>query len=195
MKMYCRNCGFELKDNDKTCPGCGSPVVPLAADATPQGRVAGWAQKESDAAGATAEKVAAPGTGKKYIYVYDDGKEYKSQKFEEVNIPKDQYEEEIKSEKKASGTSGSGRTYSTGYDSGSAGWGILGCCFPIVGLILFLVWKDDKPKNAKSAGVGALMGVILIVVFMVLTTILGIGTSMYYFGIKGLTDDWFGINI
>jgi uncharacterized membrane protein YvbJ len=45
-------------------------------------------------------------------------------------------------------------------DTGSAGYGILGFFFPIVGLILFLVWKDDKPRSAKSAGIGALVGVI-----------------------------------
>ena len=41
-------------------------------------------------------------------------------------------------------------------DSGSIGWGVLGCCIPVVGLILFLVWHDTKPKNAKAAGIGAL---------------------------------------
>ena len=32
-------------------------------------------------------------------------------------------------------------------DSGSIGWGVLGFCIPIVGLILFLVWKDQKPRT------------------------------------------------
>ena len=27
-------------------------------------------------------------------------------------------------------------------DNGGFGWGLLGCCIPLVGLILFLVWKD-----------------------------------------------------
>lgn len=26
-------------------------------------------------------------------------------------------------------------------------WGLLGCCIPIVGLILFLVWKDTKVRH------------------------------------------------
>lgn len=29
------------------------------------------------------------------------------------------------------------------------GWGVLGFFFPIVGLILFLVWKSDKKKLLK----------------------------------------------
>lgn len=53
-------------------------------------------------------------------------------------------------------------------DSGSAGWGVLGFFFPLVGLILFLVWKDTKPRCAKSAGIGALVGVIVSVVFLII---------------------------
>lgn len=45
---------------------------------------------------------------------------------------------------------------------------MLGCCIPVVGLILFLVWKDQKPKTAKAAGIGALVSVILWVVFYII---------------------------
>ena len=27
-------------------------------------------------------------------------------------------------------------------DNGGFLWGLLGCCIPVVGLVLFLVWKD-----------------------------------------------------
>lgn len=63
-------------------------------------------------------------------------------------------------------------------DSGSIGWGILGFCIPIVGLILFLVWKDQKPKTAKVAGIGALVSVIIGVVFYILMFAIGIGSAM-----------------
>lgn len=46
-------------------------------------------------------------------------------------------------------------------DSGSIGWGVLGFFFPIVGLVLFLVWKNTKPKCAKVAGIGAIIGFCL----------------------------------
>ena len=46
-------------------------------------------------------------------------------------------------------------------DSGSIGWAILGFFIPLVGLILFLVWRTTKPKCAKMAGIGALVGFIL----------------------------------
>ena len=43
------------------------------------------------------------------------------------------------------------------------GFGILGFLFPLVGLILYLVWKDDYPEKAYAAGSGALWGFILAV--------------------------------
>ncbi len=53
-----------------------------------------------------------------------------------------------------------------------AGWGVLGFFFPVVGLILFLVWKDDHPARSKGAGIGALVGVIVSVVGTVLLYVL-----------------------
>ena len=62
-------------------------------------------------------------------------------------------------------------------DKGGFLWGLLGCCIPIVGLILFLVWKDTKPKTAKAAGIGALVCVVVYVVFYILMAVLGIGLA------------------
>lgn len=61
-------------------------------------------------------------------------------------------------------------------DNGGFLWWLLGCCIPVVGLILFLVWKDTRPKTAKSAGIGALISFaigILLYVLMILLGILG----------------------
>ena len=63
-------------------------------------------------------------------------------------------------------------------DNGGFGWGVLGCCIPIVGLILFLVWKDTKPKTAKAAGIGALVSVCVSVVCYILSFALGIGGAL-----------------
>ena len=60
-------------------------------------------------------------------------------------------------------------------DKGGFLWGLLGCCVPIAGLILFLVWKDQKPKTAKAAGIGALVSVIIGVVYYIIMIALGIG--------------------
>ncbi len=59
-------------------------------------------------------------------------------------------------------------------DNGGFGWGLLGCCFPLVGLILFLIWKDQKPKTAKAAGVGALVGVGIWIAFYLISFVGGI---------------------
>ena len=62
-------------------------------------------------------------------------------------------------------------------DTGSIGWGLLGCCIPIVGLILFLVWRDTKPKNSKAAGIGALISVGCSILYWVLVSCVGIGVG------------------
>ena len=58
-------------------------------------------------------------------------------------------------------------------DNGGFGWNILGCCIPIVGLILYLVWKDTKPKSAKAAGLGALISVTCIILFYIFMFLIG----------------------
>ena len=63
-------------------------------------------------------------------------------------------------------------------DTGSIGWGLLGCCIPIVGLILFLVWRDTKPKNSKAAGIGALVSVS--VLWYVLMIVVGVGAGVAF---------------
>lgn len=61
-------------------------------------------------------------------------------------------------------------------DKGGFLWGLLGCCIPIVGLILFLVWKDTKPKTAKAAGIGALISVAIAIVYYIIVFVV-IGAS------------------
>ena len=60
-------------------------------------------------------------------------------------------------------------------DKGGFLWGLLGFCIPLVGLILFLSWKKNKPGKAKSCGKGALIGVI---VNLVLTILLVAGVAI-----------------
>lgn len=62
-------------------------------------------------------------------------------------------------------------------DNGGFLWGLLGCCIPLVGLILFLVWKDNKPKTAKAAGIGAIVGVVLCVVYYIVMIVFGLGAA------------------
>lgn len=62
-------------------------------------------------------------------------------------------------------------------DSGSFGWALLGFFIPLVGLILFLVWRKERPMNANSAGIGALISVVANLVFFVSLTIIVILAS------------------
>lgn len=48
---------------------------------------------------------------------------------------------------------------------------MLGFFIPLVGLILYLVWKDEKPKSAKRAGKGALVSVILYLIVIAIYVI------------------------
>jgi len=58
-------------------------------------------------------------------------------------------------------------------DNGGFGWGLLGCCIPLVGLILYLVWKDTKPRTAAAAGKGALISVIISVAYYIILAVIG----------------------
>lgn len=66
-------------------------------------------------------------------------------------------------------------------DTGSFGWAVLGFFVPVAGLILWLLWKDSAPRNAKKAGLGALLSTIVSVVFTVLFYILYFGLMMFTF--------------
>lgn len=73
-----------------------------------------------------------------------------------------------------------------GDDAPSAGFAVLCFFLPILGLILYLVWKDEYPLKAKSCGKGALIGVIIEVVGAVLFILLffilfSIGISLFSF--------------
>ena len=66
-------------------------------------------------------------------------------------------------------------------DKGGFGWGLLGFCLPLVGLILFLVWKDTKPRTSKAAGKGALICVIISVILYIVMLVIGIGSAALYY--------------
>ena len=60
-------------------------------------------------------------------------------------------------------------------DNGGIGWGFLGCCIPIVGLVLWLVWKDTKPKTAKALGIGALVSVGISILYYIFVMVFAVG--------------------
>ena len=64
-------------------------------------------------------------------------------------------------------------------DHGSIGYAILGFFAPMIGLILFLVWRNEKPKSAKQCGIGALISFILSVLSLgaVICCVVAFGNS------------------
>ncbi|MBQ9162208.1 MAG: zinc ribbon domain-containing protein [Clostridia bacterium] len=57
-------------------------------------------------------------------------------------------------------------------DAPNTGFMVLGFFFPLIGLILYLIYHDNAPLKAKSAGKGALIGVIASVALTVIITVL-----------------------
>lgn len=68
-------------------------------------------------------------------------------------------------------------------DTSSFGWGLLGFCIPVAGLILYLVCKDGAPLKAMSAGKGALIGFIAAIVLYIIYAIIAaiFEASLYYY--------------
>jgi hypothetical protein len=65
-------------------------------------------------------------------------------------------------------------------DKPSFGIALVGFFFPLIGLILYVVWKPTTPLRAKSAGKGALIAIILSIVFYILAAASGILEYFYY---------------
>lgn len=76
-------------------------------------------------------------------------------------------------------------------ESSSFGFAILGFFIPIVGLILFLIYEGKKPKQAKSAGKGALIGFITKIVLSIILVILYVvfAASLFSNIFSNISDD------
>lgn len=56
-------------------------------------------------------------------------------------------------------------------DSGSFGWAVLGFFIPLVGLVLWLVWRETKPRDSKMSRNGFITGVIVWVALSIIYTV------------------------
>ena len=71
-----------------------------------------------------------------------------------------------------------GRKYTASDDSSSVAMGILGFFIPVVGLILGLVYYDERPKRAKSAFKGTCIRVVVNFVVGIICSILALTGSL-----------------
>lgn len=51
--------------------------------------------------------------------------------------------------------------------------GVASCFFPIVGLILFFLWKDEKPKSAKVVLIW-MIPIALLLIFYIVILLIGL---------------------
>ncbi len=84
-------------------------------------------------------------------------------------------------------------------DRPSAGYNVLSFFFPIIGLILFLVWKDQRPLCARSIGkwalIGFIAGTVLTIVWIVLSILLFSVASPSYYDFGEYNDFAYGMSL
>jgi len=59
--------------------------------------------------------------------------------------------------------------------------GAASCCFPSAGIVLYFMWKDQKPKSAKTICYWMIGGMITLVLIYVLCIVLGIASELMYY--------------
>lgn len=86
------------------------------------------------------------------------------------------------------------RTYAqpASNDKRSVGFGILSFLVPVLGLVLYLIWKDKLPERAKGCGIAALFGVVFAVIRAILYAFSG-DFNVYYNGSPAV-DDYIGLS-
>lgn len=157
--VYCRFCGKQINDGSVYCPYCGEKQNSGQEEKT-DGKFAGNFASGRDRR---------DNTGQNY---YDQGS----------------FENGYYNNCPPNGGYYNGGYGNNGYDNRprpidapNAGWGVLGFFFPLIGLILFLVWKDEYPNRSKMCGKGALISVIvyfaLVILFLLIIMIIMVSAA------------------
>lgn len=171
---YCNSCGKEIDDAVKFCPYCGAEQPADDAWQPPQDQGAQADQQAQQFQGTQYQDQQNQGQqaqqfqGSQYQNQQYQDPQYQNQQYQNQQYQNQQYQQYQNQQYQDPQYQNPQYQQYQQYqnqnavrDSGSAGWGVLGFFIPIVGLILFLVWRKDKPKSAKVAGIGALIGFVL----------------------------------
>lgn len=64
-------------------------------------------------------------------------------------------------------------------DKGNIGFLCLGFCIPVAGIILYFVWREQKPKSAKKCLIGFLINITLaVVIYAIYFVLIALGLSL-----------------
>ncbi|MBQ8752698.1 MAG: zinc ribbon domain-containing protein [Clostridia bacterium] len=72
-------------------------------------------------------------------------------------------------------------------DAPSPGFAILGFFFPLVGLILYLIYEGKQPLKAKSAGKGAIIGFVVgLILYIAIFVLSFLGVWAIFFNVTDI---------
>lgn len=174
----CIFCGAQIPDNAKFCTACGA-ALPVEAESVQEPiEVPAQVVSEQPAADPFQQPAYAqpqPGAQQPYQQAAQQSFEQPQQAYQQpqqaYQPPQQQYQPPQQPYQQAQPTFAVPEQQAVN-DSGSIGWGVLGAFFPLVGIILFFVWKNNKPKTAKVSLIGAVIGVVI-------SLIINISTGVY----------------
>jgi hypothetical protein len=144
---FCIWCGAPLEEDVKFCTNCGAAVEEAAPE------VAAAAAPEIPPA-------AAPEVAPAPAFVQEN-----TPPFDQQPQPAPGYQQPGPSASPQQPFTPVGETQAAPVDAGSIGWAILGFLIPLVGFILFFVWRNTKPQSAKMSLIGACVGLCLGILF------------------------------
>ena len=156
--MFCKNCGKELPAQARYCPYCGTKSMAEQAEGqfNPGGQADPCGQSNF---GAQADPCGQsnPGGQSDSCGQFNYGGQGNFQGgFYGGAQP---------------GVQSPNQPYPDQRDQYGAGWLVLGLFFPLIGLILYLVWETQMPNRARALGKGALIGFCISVGLSVLITV------------------------
>lgn len=144
--MFCRECGKMVQNGNKFCTGCGTKVEPISInkniETVSSKPIVEEKQKINSSVNNTNINTI---NDNNYNNNYTNTNNNFSNSNSYLQNKKDKY---------------------------SIGFNILAFFVPIVGLILFLIWKDETPKKAKGIGISALVGYILSIIIPIILFII-----------------------
>ena len=161
--MFCKMCGQQLEDTAAVCSNCGHETG-VAATKVDQNA---YCKKCGRNIGA--DKAFCPYCGAKM------GAEAASEPTYQQSAPQ-----------QAAPVTVNVNNNVASDDAPNMGFAILGFFFPLIGLILWLIWKDQTPLKAKSCGKGALIGFIVSIVVSVVPYIFYFVVLLAAEGLVGL---------